>query len=114
VFYRAENCGADPQHFETLTKDFEQLVENHNTHTGDEVIIVRDAAAAESTDGVTTWTTVERRQVFIYECVPFETSVTTRDELREALDREMKSPDWDRLFENTATVRDEMTTEQSA
>ena len=81
-----------------------------NNETIEDALVVDDRETAVNAGEQATWLVHEARDEFwISEYVPFEEEVTTTDELAEALSEIMVNhPDFDDLFEETATVADEM------
>lgn len=102
-FHRIHGEG-DRQFYEEVADRYE------NNDTIEDALVVDDGEAAVEAGEQATWLTHDARDEFwISEYVPFEEEVTTTDELAEALsDIMVNHPDFDDLFEETATVADEM------
>lgn len=90
---------------------YQEVAERYeNNETIEDTLVVNDREAAIEAGEQATWLNHEGRDEFwISEYVPFEDEVTTTDELAEELSEIMVNhPDFDELFEETATVADEI------
>ncbi|KZX46297.1 hypothetical protein [Haloarcula sp. K1] len=81
-----------------------------NSKTIEDALVVNDRKAAIEAGEQATWVNDEGRDGFwISEYVPFEDEVTTTDKLIDELSKIMVNhPDFDDLFEETATVAHKM------